>query len=272
MAGTFSTIEIERQERVMTIRLNRPSALNAFNREMGVELAAALRTAQRDDNTRCVVLTGAGRGFCAGQDVREFPTPVGGDAGEAAAYDLGAYLREYVNPLATRIRSLEKPVIAAVNGVAAGAGVSFALACDLRICARNALFKLAFLQVGLVPDAGCTLTLMQHVGYGRAAELCLLGDEVWAEQALRIGLVNRVVDDQELPDATQQLARRLTELPVKAVALTKRALNHAWSAELDEQLRYEAYMQATAGRTADHREGVRAMLEKRSPQFGVTDE
>jgi 2-(1,2-epoxy-1,2-dihydrophenyl)acetyl-CoA isomerase len=267
MANSFSTIQTSIGGGILTITLNRPEVLNAFNADMGVELGAALRLAQRDDAIRCILLTGAGRGFCAGQDLRVLRPSAGSGS---IADNFGAYLREMINPLVLRLRTMDKPVIAAVNGVAAGSGVSLALAADLRICARSASLTLGFVRIGLVPDAAATLTLVQHVGYTRAAELCLLSEPVSAEQALRIGLVNRVVDDAELPQAAQELASRLAALPARALALTKRALNHAWTATLDEQLEYEAQLQTTAGRTADHREGVAAFLEGRAPHFTGT--
>ncbi len=282
MAGSFSTIQVGSADGVLTVTLNRPDCLNAFNADMSVELGAALRMAHRDEAVRCVVLTGGGRAFCSGQDLREIHT-AGQDAAGAHSIaarsapgadprapvvpDLGAYLREKLNPLVLRLRTMEKPVVAAVNGVAAGAGVSLALAADLLLCARSASFKLAFVHVGLIPDAAATLTLVQHVGYAKAAELCFLGEELRAEDALRVGLVNRVVDDAELPRATHEIAARLAALPTAAIGLTKRALSRAWTATLDEQLEYEALLQTTAGRSADHREGVAAFLEKRPPRF-----
>ena len=263
MAGTFSTLRTEVAEGVFTITLHRPDALNAINTDMSVELLAAWRLAQRDPAVRCLVLTGAGRAFCAGQDVRALqaagsPTP---------ADHFGAYLREVYNPLVLRLRTGDKPVIAAINGPAAGAGLSLALAADLRLCAASATLKLAFTQLGLVPDAGATLTLVQHVGFGRAAELCLLDEPIPPHRALEWGLVNRVVEDAALPEATRAVARRLVALPPRALTLARRALNHAWTAGLDQQLEYEAYLQTTAGRTADHREAVAAFLGKRPPRF-----
>jgi 2-(1,2-epoxy-1,2-dihydrophenyl)acetyl-CoA isomerase len=264
MGKALSTVQLSSADGILTVTLNRPGVLNAFCAEMGVELGAAFRLAQRDDAVRCVVLTGAGRAFCAGQDVRALRAMEGEDG---APLDLGAYLRDQVNPLVLRMRTMEKPVVAAVNGPAAGAGASFAFAADLAVCARRASFKLAFASLGLVPDAAATFTLVQRVGFGRAAELCLLDEALPAERALEIGLVNRVVADEALPAAAREIALRLAALPPQALALTKRALNHAWTATLDEHLEYEAYLQATAGRTADHREGVAAFLDKRPPHF-----
>lgn len=273
MSAAFNTIEAAVADRVLTVTLNRPEFYNAYNEAMSVELAAALKTAERDDAIRCIVLTGAGKAFCSGQDLQEirgrYAEAAGGrdaDAG-SQALDFGAHLRTKYNPLVTRIRTLEKPVVAAVNGVAAGAGASFAFACDLRIAARSATFMMAFVHVGLIPDSAGAFSLLQQAGYARAAELCFLGEKLSAEEAERWGLVNRVVDDERLADATRELAAKLAAAPTRAIGLTKRLLNRAWTATLAEQLEYEAFLQQTAGHTADHREGVRAFLEKRKPAF-----
>jgi 2-(1,2-epoxy-1,2-dihydrophenyl)acetyl-CoA isomerase len=265
MANSFGTLQTSQEDGVFTITLNRPDALNACNEQMGSELSAALKAAQRDKGTRCLVLTGSGRAFCVGQDLRELDEMQSGPDGDK--FSFGPLLRQRYNPLALRLRTLEKPVVAAVNGIAAGAGAGLAFAADLRICARSAKFKMAFVDLGLVPDTASTLTLLQHVGYARAAELCLLGEDLPAEEALRYGLVNRVVADEELEATAREVAGRLASLPPRGLALTKRALNRAWTAVLEEQLEYEAYLQTTAGRTVDHREGVRAFLEKRPPKF-----
>jgi 2-(1,2-epoxy-1,2-dihydrophenyl)acetyl-CoA isomerase len=265
MNPTFGTIATSSADGVLTITLNRPESLNAFNETMSVELSAALRTAQRDDSIRCVVLTGAGRAFCSGQDLQEIKGRYGDKPTEPL--DFAGHLRQRFNPIIARLRTIEKPVIAAVNGVAAGAGASFAFACDLRICSRGASFVMAFVNVGLIPDSGSTITLLQHVGFGRAAELCMLGEKLSAEEAYRVGLANRVVDDDKLAEATREIATKLAGLPTKAIGLTKRALNRAWRAELEDQLEYEAFLQQTAGTSADHKEGVLAFVEKRRPRF-----
>jgi 2-(1,2-epoxy-1,2-dihydrophenyl)acetyl-CoA isomerase len=266
MATSFSTIQVAAGGGVLKITLNRPDSLNALNEQMSIELAAALRMAERDRQLRCVVITGAGRAFCSGQDVRVIHEHyVASD--DPQAMDFGTLLRQKYNPVISRLRTLEKPVIAGVNGVAAGAGVSLALACDLRICARSAVFKLAFVDLGLVPDMGATFTLLRHVGHARAAELCFLSEKVSAEEALAYGLVNRLVDNEQFEATVSEMAARLAELPTRAVGLTKRALNRAWTVTLDDQLEYEAFLQDTAGRTADHREGVAAFIEKRPPRF-----
>lgn len=265
MNSAFTTILVDQSDGVMTITLNRPDSMNAFNEAMSVELAAALKAAQRDDAVRCLVLTGAGRAFCSGQDLAE----IRGRYAESgtARLDFAGHLRQKFNPIVSKLRTIEKPTVAAINGAAAGAGASFALACDLRICARSSYLMLAFVHVGLIPDSGATSTLVQHAGYARAAELCMLGEKLPAEEALRYNLVNRVVDDGQLAAAVKELSTRLASMPTRAIGLTKRALNRAWTADLDEQLEYEAFLQQTAGMTADHREGVTAFLEKRKARF-----
>lgn len=264
--SALTAIQTAIADGVLTITLNRPDSLNAYNEAMSVELGAALKNAERDNAIRCVILTGAGRAFCSGQDLAEIRDRYD-SAATGANLDFAAHLRQRFNPVVTRLRTLEKPVIAAVNGVAAGAGASFAFACDLRIAAPNASFVMAFVHVGLIPDSGATLTLMQHVGYARASELCFLGEKLPAEEALRCGLVNRIAAEGELMNVANDLARRLAAMPTRAIGLTKRALNHAWRATIDEQLEYEAFLQATAGATHDHSEGVLAFLEKRKPVF-----
>lgn len=266
MSSAFSTLQMTTEDGVLGITLNRPESYNAYNEVMSVELATAFKTAGRDDGIRAVVLTGAGKAFCSGQDLQEIKGRYSGDK-PAQPLDFASHLRAKFNPLVSRIRSLEKPVIAALNGGAAGAGASFALACDLRICARSAYFMMAFVHVGLIPDSAATMTLVQHCGLGRASELCFLGEKLSAEEALRYGLANRVVDDEQLMPTTMEMARKLAAMPTRAIGLTKRALQKAWTATVDDQLEYEALMQQTAGNTADHREGVLAFVEKRKPKF-----
>lgn len=265
MATPFTTISVEVEDGVMTIALNRPDVLNSLNEQMSTELSAALRSAERDAGIRCIVLTGTGRAFCAGHDLRGVYDLFAGN--QSRETDYGALLRQRYNPVINRLRTLEKPVIAAVNGVAAGGGLALALACDLRICARGAFFKAAFAEIGLIPDMGATLTLPRNVGYARAAELFLMCEKLSAADACAWGLVNRVVDNADLEVTVSGIAHRLAQLPAKAIGLTKRALNKAYGADLENQLEYEAFLQQTAGRTADHREGVTAFVEKRPPKF-----
>ena len=255
----FETIRLEVDGAIATLTLDRPEALNALTVPMKRELLAALRSIGRDRSVRVVILTGAGRAFCAGQDLKERLEP--------GAAPLGEELRERYNPIIRAMRRLDQPIVGAVNGVAAGAGASLAFACDLRVAAETASFVLAFGRIGLVPDSGATWLLPRLVGPGKAAELALLGETMSATDAERFGLVARVVPVDELADEARSMAGRLAALAPRALALTKRALERSWSIELDEALEDEAQRQALAGASADHREGLAAFLEKRPPRF-----
>jgi len=257
------TLLVENDGAVRTLRLNRPDVLNAFNGELLSALAKAVRDAEKDVAVRCLVITGSGRAFSSGQDLAD----VANRYKSAEPIELGRHLREHYHPTIVRLRTMEKPVVASVNGVAAGAGASLALACDFRIAAESASLIEAFINVGLVPDCGSTFMLPRLVGLARAMELAMTGRKVKAAEALQIGLVNQVVPDAELPAATTALARKLADLPPRGIGLTKRAINAAWSNDLETQLEYEAMLQTTAGQTHDHREGVAAFLEKRTPRF-----
>jgi 2-(1,2-epoxy-1,2-dihydrophenyl)acetyl-CoA isomerase len=255
----FTLLTYDVDEAIATITLNRADALNALTVPFKQELRAAFIAAGRDPAIRSVILTGAGRAFCAGQDLKERlePDPA----------PLAVELRERYNPLILAMRRLEKPIVGAINGVAAGAGVSLALACDLRIAADTASFAMAFSRIGLVPDSGATWFLPRLVGPARAAELAMLSEPVPAAEAERLGLVNRVVPAADLASEARALARRLADLAPVGLALTKRALDRTWDASLDEQLETEAYLQGLAGATADHAEGIAAFVEKRQPRF-----
>jgi 2-(1,2-epoxy-1,2-dihydrophenyl)acetyl-CoA isomerase len=251
--------EVDTEAGVATLTLNRPDALNALTVPMKVELLGALRRVERDASVRAVIVTGAGRAFCAGQDLRERLQP--------DAAPLGVELRERYNPIIRAMRTLPKPIVGAINGVAAGAGASLAMACDIRMASDAASFALAFGRVGLVPDSGATWFLPRLVGATRAAELALLGDPVTAADAVRLGLVGRVLPAAELATEARAVAARLAAGAPRAIALTKRALNATWDRDLDDALEYEAHLQDMAGRTRDHEEGMAAFLEKRPPRF-----
>jgi 2-(1,2-epoxy-1,2-dihydrophenyl)acetyl-CoA isomerase len=259
----METVRVEEADGVATVTLNRPDKLNAFDAEMHEALAAALDGAAREKRIRAVLLTGAGRGFCAGQDLSARRALI--ESG--ARLDLGEGIERYYNPLVRRLRALPKPVVCAVNGVAAGAGANLALACDIVIAARSASFIQAFARIGLVPDTGGSWFLPRRVGEARARALLLLGDKVGAEEAARWGMIWRVVDDAALMDEAAALARRLARAPTRALGLTKRALLASGANALDAQLDLERDLQREAGAGEDYREGVAAFLEKREPRF-----
>jgi 2-(1,2-epoxy-1,2-dihydrophenyl)acetyl-CoA isomerase len=245
--------------RVATLTLNRPTALNALTIPMKERLIDEIRALSGDAEVRAIVITGAGRAFCAGQDLRERLEP--------DATPLRDEVRLRYNPIIRAIRDAPQPMIAAVNGVAAGAGASLAFACDLRIAAAGASFVLAFGSIGLVPDSGATWTLPRLVGSARAAEMALLGERVGAEEAFRIGLVSRIVPDAELVAEATAVGARLAGLAPGATALTKRLLDAAFDRDLDTALEAEADAQGAAGAHPDHAEGLAAFIEKRAPRF-----
>jgi len=259
----YETLLAELSEGVLTLTLNRPDSLNAFNDRMTDELKDALKNAERDAQVRAVLITGAGRAFSSGQDLADLKERYR----PGVVPELGGRLRKDYNPIIRRLRTLEKPVIAAVNGVAAGAGASLAFACDLRIASEKASFVEAFIHVGLVPDSGSSYFLPRLVGTGKALEMCLTGEKVDAAQALGLGLVSRVVAPDALLGEAASLAARLAKLPTRAIGLTKRLINESMTGSLDAQLELEAFHQETAGKTEDHVEGVLAFLEKRKPEF-----
>src|SRR4249920_2073113 len=253
----MAQVETSRDGAVLTITLNRPDVLNAFTSEMHRQLVGAFKEA-RDPEVRAVVVTGAGRGFCVGQDLNEF--------GEAAR-DISGRLRRHYHPTVLAVRELEKPVLAAVNGPAAGAGLSFACACDLRIAAESATFVPAFINIGLVPDMGGTFFVCRLLGAARAFEWMTSGRRLIAPEALEWGLVSRVVPDDALAEEAAGWGAELAAMPTRGIALSKRLFDRAERATLEEQLELEAQLQAVATRTDDFREGVAAFLEKRDPRF-----
>jgi 2-(1,2-epoxy-1,2-dihydrophenyl)acetyl-CoA isomerase len=256
VAGERS-LEVERAGAVATLRLNRPASANALTRASRAELARALRDAGRDPEVRCIVLAGAGRNFCAGQDLRE----------EGGLDDVAAVIREGYAPIIRGITESPKPVLAAVNGAAAGAGAALMLACDMRILADDASVVLAFSSIALVPDSGASWFLARQAGYQRAFELCATGRRVPADEALAIGLCERVVPADDLAAEVAALAATLAARPPLALAFTKRLLRRSLTAGLDEVLELEAQLQRASIGTADHREGIAAFLEKRAPRF-----
>jgi 2-(1,2-epoxy-1,2-dihydrophenyl)acetyl-CoA isomerase len=261
-----SLVLVAQAASVRTLTLNRPASLNSFTSAMHAELLAALDAAAADSEIRCVVLTGAGRAFCAGQDLADpmvAPDPTPG----APPKDLGRTIDLLYKPLVRRLRAMPVPVVAAVNGVAAGAGASLALHCDVVLAARSASFIQAFSRIGLVPDTGGTWLLPRLVGRARALGLALLGDKLPAADAERIGLIWKCVDDAALPDEAASLAQRLAAMPTKALAATRKAIDDAQHLTLDEALDEEARRQAELGFAHDYQEGVAAFGAKRAPRF-----
>jgi 2-(1,2-epoxy-1,2-dihydrophenyl)acetyl-CoA isomerase len=250
-------VEVSREGAVLTITLNRPEVLNAINQAVHDGLRDALRQARADD-VRAVVLTGAGRGFCVGQDLTEF---------REAPRDISERLRRSYHPNVQAIRALEKPVIAAVNGVAAGAGLSLACACDLRIAANSAAFVPAFIGIGLIPDSGGSLFVQRLLGTPRAFDWMTTNRTLSAAEAAEWGLANEVVETDRLAAHVAEVAAAFAASPTRAIGMTKRLFDHAATASLEEQLELEAQLQSAATRTDDFREGVAAFLEKREPAF-----
>lgn len=254
----MSSILFEIKDQVAFITLNRPEKFNAFNREMALLFQDKL-DACKDSCVRAVLITGAGKAFCAGQDLAEVTDPDGPG--------MARILSEHYNPIVTRIRELEKPVIAAVNGVAAGAGANLAISCDIVIATRSASFIQAFSKIGLVPDTGGSFFLPRLIGWQKASALMMLGEKVSAEEAERIGMIYKYVEDADFPASMQKLAETLAAMPTKALYLIKKELQWSSTHTLYEQLQNEDKLQQRAAQTADFKEGVNAFLEKRPPVF-----
>ncbi|MDR7295954.1 2-(1,2-epoxy-1,2-dihydrophenyl)acetyl-CoA isomerase [Pelomonas aquatica] len=259
-------IQIEQHGGVRVLRLNRPEALNAFTAVMLGQLRHALEAAADDGPTRCVLITGAGRAFSAGQDLADPHVAPSSDPA-AAPKDIGHMLDHYYIPLALRLRSMPVPVVAAVNGVAAGAGANMALSCDIVLAAETASFIQAFSRIGLLPDCGGTWLLPRLVGRAKALELALLGDKLKAADAAALGLISRVVPDAELADAAMAVAQKLAGMPTRALVETRRAMDEALRLDFEPALKQEAVLQSQLGFAHDYLEGAAAFLDKRKPEF-----
>jgi 2-(1,2-epoxy-1,2-dihydrophenyl)acetyl-CoA isomerase len=262
-ARAYETVRVETAEHISTITLNRPDRFNACNGQLMADLGAALHAAADDEDVRIVILTGAGKAFCAGQDLAELQE--GYARGEPP--QLGRILHERYNPLIERMSTMRQPIIGAINGIAAGAGCSLALACDMRIASESAAFMEAFINVGLAPDAGSTYFLPRLIGHAAAMEMCCTGRKIEADEALRLGLVNHIVPADRLMEEALSLARAIASKSAPAIAATKRLLNQSLTASLDWQLAAETEAQDALAGNDDHLEGVMAFIEKRKPRF-----
>jgi 2-(1,2-epoxy-1,2-dihydrophenyl)acetyl-CoA isomerase len=242
-----------------TITLNRPDKFNAFNREMALLLQTTLDDCASNTEVRCILLTGAGKAFCAGQDIEEL-------TGENAI-GIDKILSEHFNPIVTRIRELKKPIVAAVNGVAAGAGANIALCCDVILAKQSASFIQAFSKIGLIPDSGGTYFLPRLIGYAKASALMMTGDKVTATEAEKMGMIFKVIEDELFEETCFAQANTLAQMPTEGLAFTKMALNKSMLNNFDDQLQEEDRLQRKAAKTADYKEGINAFLEKRKPVF-----
>lgn len=254
---TFIKSEIEGS--VLKLTLNRPDKFNSFNREMALALQAELDKAKENKNIRAIYITGEGKAFCAGQDL--------GEAMDKNGVGIERIVREHYNPIIEKIRNIEKPIVCAVNGVAAGAGANIALACDVVIAGTSASFLQAFSKIALIPDSGGTFFLPRLVGFGKASALMMLGDKVSATDAEKMGMIYKVAEDANLQTEAFAIAKTLADMPTKGIGLTKRLLNQSMHNNLQDQLIYEADIQVHAASTYDYNEGVNAFLEKRKPVF-----
>ena len=253
------TLTTKSENGIFTIFLNRPEVFNSFNKEMAIELQEILDNARVDNSIRAIVLTGEGKAFCAGQDLVEATDPNGPE--------LQSIVRDHYNPIIQKIRTIEKPVIAAVNGVAAGAGANIALACDIVLAKESASFIQAFSKIGLIPDSGGTFMLPRLIGMQKALALMITGDKVMANEAEKMNMIYKAIPDDNFEEEVNKLALSLAHMPTKGIGLTKSAMNESWNNSLEEQLKLEEELQTIAGKTEDFKEGVSAFLEKRKPQF-----
>ena len=256
----MSSLELKIENKIATIRLNRPEVFNSFNREMALELIQELDSCEKSELVRAIVITGNGKAFCAGQDLKEVTDP-------KLNPGFKKILEEHYNPIIDRIRGIEKPIIAAVNGVAAGAGANIALACDIVIADENASFIQAFSKIGLVPDSGGTFFLPRLIGFQKASAIAMLGDKISAQEAERLGMIYKYVPSTEFDDTVNALAMKMAKMPTKALGLTKRLLNASINNSLKAQLQMESKLQIEAASSNDYAEGVAAFIEKRKPNF-----
>ena len=255
----MNSILTEEKNNVLVVTLNRPEKLNCFNREMALQLISVLDKAENNNNVRAIIITGMGKAFCAGQDLSEAIDPNGPG--------IKKIVGEHYNPIILKIRSIEKPIIAVINGVAAGAGANIALACDIIYASKSASFIQAFSKIGLIPDSGGTYTLPRLVGFNLASALMITGDKLSADDAKNFGIVYKVFDDENLMELSIASAIKIAAMPTKAIGLTKRLLNKTYSNSLEQQLVLEKNLQIEAANTSDYKEGVNAFLEKRNPNF-----
>jgi len=255
----MNSILTEEKNNVLVVTLNRPEKLNCFNREMALQLIAVLDKAENNNNIRAIIITGMGKAFCAGQDLSEAIDPNGPG--------IKKIVGEHYNPIILKIRSIEKPIIGVINGVAAGAGANIALACDIIYASKSASFIQAFSKIGLIPDSGGTYTLPRLVGFNLASALMISGDKLSADDAKNFGIVYKVFDEENLMELSIASAIKIAAMPTKAIGLTKRLLNKTYSNSLEQQLVLEKNLQIEAANTLDYKEGVNAFLEKRNPNF-----
>ncbi|MDX1666700.1 MAG: enoyl-CoA hydratase-related protein [Saprospiraceae bacterium] len=256
---SHSSIAYEKSDQVGFITLNRPDKFNSFNREMALELQSVLDQCEEDPEVRAIYITGAGKAFCAGQDISELTAEDGPEIDDI--------LSQHFNPIISRLRTIEKPIVCAVNGVAAGAGANIALACDITLATASASFIQAFSKIGLIPDSGGTFFLPRILGMQKATALMMLGDKVDAPEAEKLGMIYKSVPDSKFEKTAKEIAYQLAGMPTKGLGLTKRALNRSLHNDLEHQLAIEEQLQSAAGQTDDYQEGIQAFLEKRKPNF-----
>ena len=255
-----NSIELKIENNLAWISLNRPDVFNSFNREMALSLQEILDNCAQDNNVRAIVITGNGKAFCAGQDLKEVTDP-------ELNPGFRKILEEHYNPIIQKIRTIEKPIVGAVNGVAAGAGANIALACDIVVASESASFIQAFSKIGLIPDSAGTFFLPRLIGFQKASALMMLGDKVSAEEALKIGMIYKILPNAFFNDEVMEIAKNLAQMPTKALGLTKRLLNQSMTNNLEQQLALESNLQIEASSSNDYKEGVTAFVEKRKPEF-----